>query len=101
MATRIKGLIKKFRWKDAVAIKGDNARIHVGAIAQEVKQAFTDESLDADRYAIFCKDEWYEVDGKRAESLLEPYTSETENAVKVTRLGLRYDQLLAFVIATL
>ena len=101
VATRIKGLIKKFRWKDAVATKGDDARIHVGAIAQEVEQAFTDESLDADRYAIFCKDEWYEVDGKRAESLLEPYTSETENAVKVTRLGLRYDQLLAFVIATL
>jgi len=101
VATRIKGLIKKYRWKDAVVAKGDDARIHVGAIAQEVEQAFTDESLDADRYAIFCKDEWYEVDGKRAESLLEPYTSETENAVKVTRLGLRYDQLLAFVIATL
>jgi len=101
VATRIKGLIKKYRWKDAVAIKGDNARIHVGAIAQEVKQAFTDESLDADRYAIFCKDEWYEVDGKPAESLLEPYTSETQDAVKVTRLGLRYEQLLAFVLATL
>jgi hypothetical protein len=101
VATKIKGLIKKYRWKDAVVAKGDNARIHVGAIAQEVEQAFIDESLDADKYAIFCKDEWYEVDGKASEDLLNPFTSKTENAVKVTRLGLRYDQLLAFVIATL
>ena len=80
VATAIKGLIKKFRFIDAVANKGDDARIHVGVIAQEVEQAFVDESLDPRRYAMFCEDTL--EDGSK-------------------RLGIRYDELLAFVIAAL
>jgi hypothetical protein len=83
VATRIKGLIKKFRYKDAFALKGENARIHVGVIAQEVQAAFVAEGLDAARYALFCSDTW------------------VEDGVEKTRLGVRYDQLLAFVIAAL
>ena len=100
VAVAIKSLIKKYRFKDAVSEKGEAARIHVGAVAQEVQAAFVAEGLDPTRYALFCSDTWYEVDGKAAEPAT-PYTAETEGAVEVTRLGLRYEELLAFVIAAL
>jgi len=80
VAAAIKGLIKKFRFIDAVTEKGDDARIHVGVIAQEVEQAFVAENLDPRRYALFCEDTL--EDGSK-------------------RLGIRYDELLAFVIAAL
>ena len=80
VAATIKTRIKKFRFVDAVASKGDDARIHVGVIAQEVEQAFVDEGLDPRRYAMFCEDTL--DDGSK-------------------RLGIRYDELLAFVIAAL
>jgi hypothetical protein len=108
VATRIKGLIKKFRFKDAVTEKGDAARIHVGVIAQEVRDAFTAEGLDATRYGLFCSDTWWE----REEDVYQPFNETTvrklvvhktpvEGATEVTRLGVRYDELLAFVIAAM
>jgi hypothetical protein len=98
VALSIKGLIKKFRFKDAVAAKGAAARIHVGVIAQEVRDAFTAEGLDANRYGLFCSDTWWEmeVDGMR-----KVYDAPVEGATEVTRLGVRYDELLAFVIAAM
>lgn len=144
VATAIKGLIKKFKWKDAVEKKGDGARIHVGVIAQEVEAAFVAEGLDPERYALFCKDVWwekvvendtYECYWERQEpnpkwtegssepkELLVRYETEVENArnivigepmtnkifmeeveggVRKERKGIRYDQLLAFVIAAM
>jgi len=101
VATRIKSLIKKYRFKDAVIEKGDAARIHIGVIAQEVQSAFVAEGLDATRYGIFCSDTWYEVDGKPSPNASEPYTEDTPNATKVVRLGLRYEELFAFVISAL
>ena len=80
VAVSIKSLIKKFRIKDAVERKGDEARIHVGVIAQDVEQAFVDAGLDPRRYSLFCEDEL--EDGSK-------------------RLGIRYEQLLAFVISAL
>ena len=79
VAARIKGLIKTFKFNDAVATKGDAARIHIGVYAQEVQAAFTAEGLDAEKYALFCRDE---VDGQ-------------------TIYGVRYEELLAFVIAAM
>jgi hypothetical protein len=79
VAKRIKGLFKTFKFKDAVAAKGDGARIHVGVMAQDVQAAFAAEGLDADKYGLFCSDT---VDG-------------------VTTLGVRYEELLAFVIAAM
>lgn len=110
VAVRIKGLIKKFRFRDAVVKKGDAARIHVGVIAQEVQAAFAAEGLDANRYGIFCSDTWWE----REEDVSKPYTfsdetdrqvvvyeTPVEGAVEKTRLGVRYEELLAFVIAAM
>ena len=79
VARRIKGLFKTFKFKDAVVAKGDGARIHVGVMAQDVQAAFAAEGLDANRYGIFCSDT---VDD-------------------VITLGVRYEELLAFVIAAL
>ena len=84
VAVAIKGLVKKYRFKDAVAAKGDAARIHVGVIAQEVVAAFQAEGLDPIRYGIVCFDEWVEEDGTQH-----------------NRYGVRYEELLTFMIAAL
>lgn len=91
VAVALKGLIKKFRFKDAVVTKGEKARLHVGVVAQEVISAFQAEGLDPMRYAIICYDEWIsELD-------------ENGNEVKTSgnRYGIRYEELLAFVIAAI
>lgn len=101
VAKQIKSLIKKFKFKDAVEQKGSNARIHFGVIAQEIESAFAAQNLDASKYGLFCKDEWYEVDGKTMDENMKPYTANTNLAVKKTRLGVRYEELFAFVIAAM
>lgn len=49
---------KVFRFKDALAKKGEAARLHVGVVAQQVAEAFASEGLDAARYGLFCHDSW-------------------------------------------
>lgn len=71
-------------------------------IAQDVKAAFEAQSLDPNAYGIFCSDTWYEVDGNKFdEATGENYTEDSNGAVEVTRLGVRYDELLAFIISSL
>lgn len=84
VAQRVRRLIRAFKWNDAVDRKGDEARIHFGVMAQDVQAAFAAEGLDAAKYGLFCSDTWTTLDG----------TSQT-------RLGVRYDELLAFVIAAI
>ena len=79
VAVRVKGLIKTFKFNEAVTAKGDGARIHIGVYAQELADAFAAEGLDATNYGMFCRDE---LEGS------EIY-------------GVRYEELLAFVIAAL
>lgn len=84
VAQRVKKLIRAFKWNDAVEAKGEAARIHFGVIAQDVQEAFAAEGLDASKYGLFCSDTWTNSDGSSQ-----------------TRLGVRYSELLAFVIAAL
>lgn len=50
---------KQFLFNNAVKLKGkENARIHIGLIAQQVKEAFESEGLDAFKYGLLCYDEW-------------------------------------------
>ena len=84
VAVAAKGLLKKFRWKSSVAEKGDDARIHFGIIAQDLQAAFAAESLDAGRYAMFTSDTWTDEDGEEQ-----------------TRMGVRYSELLAFIISAI
>lgn len=85
VAIRLKGLVRSFKFNDAVGIKGDKARIHVGVIAQDVKFAFETEGLDPMQYGIFCYDEW----------------ESTKDQPAGNRYGIRYDQLLAFIIGAM
>jgi hypothetical protein len=87
VATACKGLIRRFRWQDSVAEKDNNpdsdqtARYHFGVIAQDLQDAFTAEGLDASDYGMFISSTWEDVDG-----------------VEQTRLGVRYNELLSFII---
>ena len=85
VAVAAKGLLRKYRWKSAVEEKGDDARIHFGIIAQDLQDAFTAEGLDAARYGMFCSDTW----------------TDEETGEERTRLGVRYSELLAFIISAI
>jgi hypothetical protein len=121
VAITIKGLIKSFKFKDAIKEKGDKARIHFGVIAQEVGNAFRAENLNPEDYAMFCYDEWedkYEPEikirlklddnnnpilDKDGNEISETYYTGEQLLVKPAgnRYGIRYDELLAFVICVL
>lgn len=129
VAVACKGLLRKFRWKDAVAEKGDDARIHFGIIAQDLQDAFTAEGLDAGRYAMFISNTWWEtqtdvpavaavaevlddegnvvteaVEAKEAYTRTDTYETQAEapeGATERTRLGVRYPELLAFIIGAM
>ena len=85
VAVACKGLLRKFRWKSAVEENGDDARIHFGIIAQDLQAAFTAEGLDAGRYAMFIHSTW----------------TDEETGEERSRMGVRYSELLAFIIAAL
>lgn len=58
---------QQFKFNDAVDEKGEEARFHVGIIAQEIEETFKKHGLNAFDYGILCYDEWddiyEEVDG--------------------------------------
>jgi hypothetical protein len=85
VAVACKGLLRKFRWKSSVEEKGDDARIHFGIIAQDLQAAFDAEGLDAGRYAMFISSTW----------------TDEETGEERSRMGVRYPQLLAFIIAAI
>jgi len=99
VAVAAKGLLRKYRWIDAVAEKGDNARIHFGIIAQDLEAAFTAEGLDAGRYAMFISTTWWEHEGEKYNE--QAHIPEGVTATEVTRRGVRYPELLAFIISAL
>ena len=129
VAVACKGLLRKFRWKDAVAEKGDEARTHFGIIAQDLQAAFAAEGLDAGGYAMFISTTWWEtqtevpaveavaevldeegnvvteaVEAKDAYTRTDTYDTQEESpegATERTRLGVRYSELLAFIIAAI
>jgi hypothetical protein len=84
VAVACKGLIRKFKWNSAVESKGSEARYHFGVIAQDLQSAFEAEGLDAGDYGLFVSSTWTNEDG-----------------VEQTRLGVRYTELLAFIIGGL
>ena len=110
VAQACKGLLRKFRWRDAVAEKGDDARIHFGIIAQDLQNAFATEGLDAGKYAMFISSTWWEADETYTDDdgveqiRTQHYNTAEEapdGATERTRLGVRYPELLAFIIAAL
>ena len=129
VAKACKGLLRSFRWIDAVEKKGDDARIHFGIMAQDLQDAFTAEGLDAGKYGMFMSNTWWEtetevaaveavdevtdedgnvtteaVEAKDAYTRTDTFETLAEapaDATERTRLGVRYTELLAFIIAAL
>lgn len=103
VAIACKGLVRKFKFNNAVSAKGDAARWHFGVVAQEVSAAFSAEGLDARNYSLFCYDEW------DAEAPVEEVRDEDGNIVVVgspgrpagNRYGVRYDELAMFILGAL
>ena len=85
VAVACKGLLRKYRWKSAVEEKGDDARIHFGIIAQDLQAAFEAEGLDAGRYGMFINSTW----------------NDEETGEERSRMGVRYSELLAFIISAI
>lgn len=89
VAANLRQSIGVFRWKDSVARKGDKARQHIGTTAQAVAEAFRSEGLDPAAYGMWCEDEVFDVD---------PAT-EANIPTGRTRQGVRYEQLILFMLA--
>ena len=84
VAVAAKGLLKAFRFIDAVDRDGDSANIHFGIIAQELAEAFAAEGLDANDYQVYKT------------------TVETdEYGNEQTKLNVCYENLLAFIISAI
>jgi hypothetical protein len=94
---RCKALMKRYRFQDALAAKGDRARIHFGIQAQDVRDAFLAEGLNPRNYGVFCEDTWYErtVNGR-----IEVSEDASPGAVAKSRFGIRYEELLALIVAS-
>jgi len=113
VAKDLKGMIRKFKFNDAIALKGEyGARIHFGVGAQSVKATFEEYGLVAEEYSLFCYDEWdteYEqlVDTKEVLDeggkviVEQTYKNGEVTRAAGNRYGIRYEELLSFIISAL
>ncbi|MFO3907228.1 phage tail protein [Enterobacter hormaechei] len=127
VALKLKALIRRYKFLDAIADKGEEARYHIGIIAQEVKAAFESEGLIAEQYGILCYDEWNdEYQTIPAETVFHPAKYSVlvdaegnplivqeawEEVVKPeeriqtieagSRYGIRYEELLCFIMGAI
>ncbi len=104
VATGIKKLFRTFKLNSEVANKGDKAGIHIGVIAQDVAEVFAAYGLDVNKYSLFSRTIWYEYNGKQVEVDEDDKYIEgliKYNTIRKTRLGIRYTELLSFVISAM
>ena len=104
---------KIFQMKDAIEKKGEDARLHVGVIAQEVQAAFASEGLDARRYGLFGYAQWEDeydettvVDSKavydKNNNIVVPEQTHTERVLIIPagdKYSIRYSEALALECA--
>ena len=90
-ALEIKANLRKFKFNDAIESKGNDARIHFGASAQQVSEILANHGLAPEEYAFYCYDEW------------EAEFDEESNQILAAgnRYGIRYEELLAFIISAM
>lgn len=84
-ALEIKANLRKFKFNSAVEQKGDKARIHFGVAAQQVGNIMKSHGLDPHAYGFFCYDKWEDDD--------------VQNIKAGDRYGVRYEELLCFILA--
>lgn len=124
-ALEIKKNLRKFKFNKAIETKGvEKARIHFGASAQQVGEILTKYGLNPDDYAFYCYDEWdafyddklvkeaevqtttVDEDGNEIE-LEEPIVLKEAVFEKVlvspagNRYGIRYEELLSFILSAM
>ena len=63
-------------------------------MAQDVKAAFETEGLDPSAYGIWCEDRLTQLND-------DPVEGVSEHNTALTRQGIRYDELLIFLMAAL
>jgi hypothetical protein len=124
VAVKAKQLLKFFKLNDAVDLKGDGARWHIGVGAQDLEAAFASEGLNAAEYAMFCHDVWEDqrepvmatrmvtkpmlVEREGFEFLEDVEVEEEYDTGETTlvvaagdRYAVRYEQLIMFIISAL
>lgn len=126
VAKKLKSLIKKYRFKDAVLNKEGRARWHFGVIAQDVRDAFASEGLDGFDYGVLCYDKWDEEkeevihhpsvdavtqkvidnEGKEKTFTISEGVEGYDQIIKPARqagerYGVRYDELHSFIISSI
>ncbi|WP_298962259.1 tail fiber domain-containing protein [uncultured Methylobacterium sp.] len=101
--------IGSFRFLDAIELKGNEARIHIGMTVQRAIEILSDHGLDPFAYAFVCRDEWPADPGlpEIREDVLDEDghpTGETRIVQEARpphqggdRLGFRADQLALFL----
>lgn len=124
-ALDIKDSIGIFKFKDAVAQKGDGARDHVGVLAQAVVTILESYDLNPFDYAFVCYDEWeeepevietwdqkvahddiYNDDGelihRAGDVIREAGAMVVKDAVPAgNSYGIRYEELIMFILAAI
>tara|TARA_R110000851_G_scaffold61962_9_gene142551 strand:+ start:11415 stop:13460 length:2046 start_codon:yes stop_codon:yes gene_type:complete len=105
--------IKMYQLVASVKTKGEEARLHCGVIAQEVRDIFANHDLDSFKYGILCYDEWedeYEDIIEIDETTKEPKLDKEGNCViSGTKLilpsgnqySIRYEELIMFILGSL
>lgn len=83
----------RFRFNDAVAVKGAAARWHVGLIAQRVRDAFVARGLDPFALGLLCYDAWETEQAPQDDGGVLPLVEAGD------RYSLRYDECLAMEAA--
>ena len=94
-------MIKIYKFKDAVSLKGDKARLHTGFIAQQVEEAFASEGLNGFDYGLVGKDTWYEATEEDEEGIIHKSTEPKEGYIEKTEYNVRITELLAFIISAI
>lgn len=91
-AQELKGCIKKFKYKGAVSLKGESARIHFGVGVQTVIAVFNKHGLNPFSYGVVCHDQW--------DDILDEESGEVKTEAGDI-YGIRYEELLCFIIASI
>jgi hypothetical protein len=96
-ALEIKQNLRKFKFNSSIEEKGENARIHFGASAQQVGDIMKSHGLDPNKYGFYCYDEWDEIQEIKNDDgdIIQKYLPAGN------RYGLRYEELLAFIISAI
>lgn len=91
VAKALAGIIGMYKWREAIARKGEDARWHAGPYAQQVIAVFSAHGLDAFEHGVACYDEW--PDGAIEHPATPDRAAWTEITPAGSRYALRYDEL--------